>query len=454
MSIELLSSIGNESPRQIISSVQATDRSSDGGHNYLQNDGISNSTTSHHQEPKVSSHRQPSNNKHAARNYMLFNMTLFLLTVACPCTSLWNNATSLCNQHHATNVTVSEVDAPYSTDCDQIAINNGPLAIMYGSIDILEVFKFLLYFVAVNASFLSLHLSNPGILNEEAMKSFNELDKYDDYINKRTIYRADDSKSKELIDESDLDIMERQTFLKHPPELESSLHNNPPQPKSTSQVKEKHPVTLCQSTRRKFCTKCNIYPPLRSHHCRICGACVATFDHHCLFLDTCIGERNHCRFWFFLLFNVIGLNHALQLVSSGHIPKSVDADSIRSVGSLILIVTRLYLYPILSVATILFAIHTLLMITNSTSFEFGKASGHIDYLRGTRMMDFPFGLGLFNNLRVFFGKDDVSKRLSCASSELLNANWTPTVWRMPKSIERDSEDWWNHPWQNKYWSCC
>ena len=195
--------------------------------------------------------------------------------------------------------------------------------------------------------------------------------------------------------------------------------------------------------------------PRQQHHHRICRAWVATFDHHCLFLHTCFGERNHFRFWLFLLFNVTGLNHSLQIVTSDHIPKSVDVDSIRSVGRLILVVTRFYLYPILSVATILFAIHTLLMITNSTSFEFGKASGHIDYLRGTRMMDLPFGLGLCNNLRVFFVRDDVSKHVTCAhSEELLSPKWSPTVWRMPKSIERDSEDWWNHPWQNKYWSCC
>eukprot|EP00956_Cyclotella_meneghiniana_P017302 scaffold28052_cov68-Cyclotella_meneghiniana.AAC.2 len=429
----------NESPRQTIGSteVHVFDRSSDGdlrGHS-LQNNGISNSATSQEQAPKVSSHRQPRNNKHAARNYMLFNLILFLLTVSCPCTSLWNNAISLCIQHHAFNVTVSGVDAPYNKNCDQITINDGPLAIMYGSINILEVSKFMLYFIAVNACFFSVYHSNPGILNEEAMEALNELDKYDDYINKRTIYSTEDPENKELIHESELDGMERQSFLEPPSELESPLHSNIPQPKPRSQLKDKQLVTtLCQSTRRKFCTKCNIYPPLRSHHC--------------------IGERNHFRFWLFLLFNVIGLNHSLQIVTSGHIPKSVDVDSIRSVGRLILVVTRFYLYPILSVATILFAIHTLLMITNSTSFEFGKASGHIDYLRGTRMMDFPFGLGLCNNLRVFFRRDDVSKQVTCAHSEELSAKWSPTVWRMPKSIERDSEDWWNHPWQNKYWSCC
>ena len=33
--------------------------------------------------------------------------------------------------------------------------------------------------------------------------------------------------------------------------------------------------------RRKVCQRCQFAPPLRSHHCKICDACVATFDHHC-----------------------------------------------------------------------------------------------------------------------------------------------------------------------------
>jgi len=58
---------------------------------------------------------------------------------------------------------------------------------------------------------------------------------------------------------------------------------------------------LYSSPRRKFCSKCGFAPPLRSHHCRICDKCVATFDHHCMMVDTCVGERNHCRFWWWLL---------------------------------------------------------------------------------------------------------------------------------------------------------
>jgi hypothetical protein len=94
------------------------------------------------------------------------------------------------------------------------------------------------------------------------------------------------------------------------------------------------------------------------------------------------------------------------------------------------------------------------MVTNSTSFEFGKASGHIDYLRGTRMMDFPFAQGLCGNLRLFYGRDDVSNRFRRCRNQMqsragatfeeqsLDGEWTPILWRMPNFIERDSEEWW------------
>jgi hypothetical protein len=35
-----------------------------------------------------------------------------------------------------------------------------------------------------------------------------------------------------------------------------------------------------------------------------------------------------------------------------------------------------------------------------------------------------------------------------------SSKWTPQLWEKPGPIVRDSPDWWNHPWKNKYWSCC
>ena len=63
-----------------------------------------------------------------------------------------------------------------------------------------------------------------------------------------------------------------------------------------------------------YCKFCQWTPPLRAHHCRVCNMCVATFDHHCEFIGTCIGERNRCRFWWFLLIQAVGVGHYLCLL--------------------------------------------------------------------------------------------------------------------------------------------
>lgn len=421
-------------------------------------------------------HRQHSN-RHAARNYILFNVIAFILTLLCPGTMLWddNYLLSMCAQQEVTNVTtaVAQMHESPIKDCDYLTTNSSStssdqyalaITVMYGSTNTFELVKFMMYIGAVIISFFSVHHSNPGILTREALRMLNKLDNFEDLIDQRIC--NDVSENGDLC--GGLDELERQSFLEpSPSKTVSPIHNNLPQSKIAQN--ESHQTALCRSTRRKFCVECKIHPPLRSHHCKICNACVATFDHHCLFLDTCIGERNHFRFWLFLLLNILGLNHALKIVGSGHLPKSFngdDASQIRTMGVLMVMATRLYLYPILVVASILFIIHTLLMITNSTSFEFGKASGHIDYLRGTRMMDFPFGQGLFNNLHLFFRRDDMSRRFCRHSNEmkrtistrdeeqLVDNEWIPILWKMPMFIERDSEEWWNHPWQNKYWSCC
>ena len=161
-------------------------------------------------------------------------------------------------------------------------------------------------------------------------------------------------------DEETADCDERQSFLEPLPLLHSSSPkaNNVPLSKQLSNNKK----LLYPHTRRKYCTACCIHPPLRSHHCKICNRCCATFDHHCQFLDTCIGERNHFRFWLFVLLNVVCLNIALRIVgSSGHVVPKVDSSSLggesqllpihpHHIGHAILIISKLYMYTIYFIA--------------------------------------------------------------------------------------------------------
>lgn len=77
---------------------------------------------------------------------------------------------------------------------------------------------------------------------------------------------------------------------------------------------EKNEVSGKTGGSMDFCAECALLPPLRAHHCVFCGRCVATFDHHCLLLATCIGEKNHCRFWWFLLLQSVELALAIGVV--------------------------------------------------------------------------------------------------------------------------------------------
>ncbi|GAB9466948.1 hypothetical protein Gpo141_00004308 [Globisporangium polare] len=212
---------------------------------------------------------------------------------------------------------------------------------------------------------------------------------------------------------------------------------------------------------RRFCAECAILPPLRAHHCRSCGRCVATFDHHCLLLGTCVGERNHARFWWFLLLQSLESALALAIAHSSFEPHSKRSQSwIHVNAASFFLASTLWLIFVFVFG--LWVFHTFLALTSSTTFEIGSTvSDELSYLNGFRDCDLPFSRGAIANVAAFCcpermrttggsGDDRRSNEFCCRRTRA----WRPTLWQPPQRFERDSERICSHPWENKYWSCC
>ncbi|KAL7547969.1 hypothetical protein ACHAWF_011245 [Thalassiosira exigua] len=350
----------------------------------------------------------------------------YLLAVASPGTILWTSSSACAGAS--------------SSPGDHDGVSSAASSIVgcaYGTIDARVLAKLTLWALALLASFRDLRGSDPGSISGDILRRWDDAEPEDHAEVKSRCFLEPAPPSSTRTDG-----------------LVGELDAERDLPRSLS-------AKLYPHSRRKRCERCGFRPPLRSHHCKACDACVATFDHHCAFLGTCVGERNHFRFWTFVALNVVCLHVALGIVGTGRWEAPVlglraDSRLLAAVARAAPWLARLYLYPIYAAALALWVVHTILALTGSTTFEWTKGPERIEYLRGTRSTDFPFGKGAVRNVAAFVARDDVWARAAArvGRSDDGAGAWTPVRWRMPDRIERESEDWWNHPWQNKYWSCC
>ncbi|KAI0219137.1 Palmitoyltransferase zdhhc2 [Massospora cicadina] len=66
-----------------------------------------------------------------------------------------------------------------------------------------------------------------------------------------------------------------------------------------------HMVTVKPNGERRFCRKCNLEKPDRSHHCSVCGECILKMDHHCPWVNNCVGFYNQKFFLLFVAYTAI-----------------------------------------------------------------------------------------------------------------------------------------------------
>ncbi|CAA2966920.1 protein S-acyltransferase 10-like isoform X2 [Olea europaea var. sylvestris] len=166
------------------------------------------------------------------------------------------------------------------------------------------------------------------------------------------------------------------------------------------------------SIRNWTCPSCNVVQPPRAKHCHDCDKCVLQFDHHCVWLGTCVGQRNHCRFWWYILEETAlclwtSILYIVYLKSN--ISKAWWIDVI-----MILLLGTLSISLIFLLLLLLF--HCYLIVTNQTTYEVVRRQ-RVPYLRGVPQRVYPFSKGLCRNLYVF----------CCARNSLLQMEPMPSV---------------------------
>jgi hypothetical protein len=65
----------------------------------------------------------------------------------------------------------------------------------------------------------------------------------------------------------------------------------------------------------KNCKKCSSLKPPASHHCSICGRCIARMDHHCPWVNTCVGFYNQKFFLQFLIYVGLASFHSMITIA-------------------------------------------------------------------------------------------------------------------------------------------
>ncbi|XP_008183297.1 palmitoyltransferase ZDHHC15 isoform X3 [Acyrthosiphon pisum] len=153
----------------------------------------------------------------------------------------------------------------------------------------------------------------------------------------------------------------------------------------------------------RFCDKCKIVKPDRSHHCSVCRKCVLKMDHHCPWVNNCVSYSNYK---YFILFLAYGLLMCIFVAATTieYVIKFWDITTDMRIQDGSYKIHIIFLFFIASMFSLslfsLLAYHIYLVSKNRTTLESFRPP---KFLEGSDKNG--FNLGCCRNIREVFGKE-------------------------------------------------
>nr|XP_043636332.1 probable protein S-acyltransferase 16 [Erigeron canadensis] len=151
----------------------------------------------------------------------------------------------------------------------------------------------------------------------------------------------------------------------------------------------------------RYCKKCSLYKPPRSHHCRICKRCVLRMDHHCVWMNNCVGHANYKAFIVFVVYALLACIYSLILLVGS---LTVEPQQSRGSYRTIYIISGLLLIPLSMALGVFLGWHIYLTIQNKTTIEYYEGvRAMLLAEQGGNVYSHPYDLGVYENLITVLG---------------------------------------------------
>ncbi|XP_072966763.1 probable protein S-acyltransferase 15 [Typha angustifolia] len=174
----------------------------------------------------------------------------------------------------------------------------------------------------------------------------------------------------------------------------------------------------------RYCGKCRLYKPPRSHHCRVCKRCVLKMDHHCVWISNCVGYGNYKPFIIFVFHAAIASIYSMVIFTCDIFQKDHHFDGMSpklfyiSFGSIVVFLS-------LTLGSLL-CWHLYLLAHNLTTIEYREAVRAMWLAKKTgQNYRHPFDLGVYNNLALILGPNMLKWLCPIAMSHLRDGTQFP-----------------------------